>query len=737
MSMRSPGAMSVTGRAAWFGLTIALAALLVASVVATGASVASRAVPGAGQLLGEVPDLESAISREPSRPSLVLAADGSVIGRFRPEELYTPITADQLPANVVTALVAAEDQSFWEHAGVDVRGLTRALVENVKQGEIEQGGSTITQQLVKNLFTDGDRTIGRKIDEVKAALQVERHYTKREILAAYLNTAFFGEGAHGVEAASRTYFRESAKDLTLSQAALLVSVIPAPTAFNPRAQPEVAEARRLMVLDRIAEAGLEDQRSIEAAKTEIPVVHERRASIERYPYFLDYVRRWLVGVAGIDVEDLYSAGWTVETTVSPKMQNAAVAAARKHLPAPSDPWVAVVTVDRVTGEVRALVGGSNWQRSQVNLALGELGAGTGRQPGSAFKPFVLALAYESGASPQDVVGAPETVEVGDGHVVHNYSLRGYGEMTLAEATHRSINTTFVEQGLALGLERVAAFARRLGLSSIPQRGVGPTLSIGTYEVSPLRMASAYAAFANDGTYVEPRPVLRILDARGEVVREFGIEHRAVMAPETARLVTSTLRGVIDQGTGRAAAIGRPAAGKTGTTDDYSNAWFVGYTPELSTAVWVGRPEGNVPMRNVRGVSGVTGGSFPARIWRDVMVGALDGVPPADFPPPPARPPRVPPPPEVPPEAVPAKPKPKPKPKPPPPPSSVPTTTTTTALPPTTTTTTTTAPPPTTTTTTTAPPPSTTTTTTAPPPSTTTTTTAPQPSTTTTTRAASS
>jgi penicillin-binding protein 1A len=633
-------------------LIVLLVAILVATVTYRATDVVVGAIPTPDAFSEAVPDLGEATTRSISQPSVILAADGSVIGRFKPEELYVPLDAEDLPPNVVTAAVAAEDASFWEHRGVDFQGIVRAFVKNIREGEIKEGGSTITQQLVKNLFTSGDKTLDRKTKEIALAIQLEREYEKEEILAAYLNTAFFGEGAIGAAAASRTYFRKPVHDLSLSEAAMLVSVIPAPSAYNPRANPEVAEARRQLVLDRVEDAGLAPPEAIEVAREQVPVVHPRRAIIEDHPYFIDYVRRWLLDVKKVHPDDLYTRGWTIETTLEPGIQAVSRASMNQHLPHGSNPWAASATVDRITGEVRALVGGRNWEHVQVNLALGRLGGGTGRQPGSSFKPFVLAQAYEAGASPHDIVDAPEVLPIAKGHEIHNYTQRGYDPMTLARATERSINTSFVGVAQFIGLENVVELAHRLGIRNIPKRGVSPTVAIGTYEVSPLRMASAYAAFGNDGIYVEPRPVRRILDRDGAIVADFSHPDswRALQA-ENARLVTQTLRGVIQNGTGRAADIGRPTAGKTGTSDDYSNAWFVGYTPQLSTAVWVGYPQGNIPMRNINGVRAVSGGTFPARIWADIMAIAHQDRPVLDFPPAPFRPPAQPPPPQPPPPGL--------------------------------------------------------------------------------------
>ena len=630
-------------------LTALLAVTVAGGVVAAASRTTAPELP-LDDLLGAVPDLGGTVRTSLSQPSTVYAADGSVLARFRPEELFVPLSADALPRTLTNAVVAAEDQDFWTHRGFDATSLGRALLRNVEEGTIAEGGSTITQQVVKNLFTTGERTLDRKLDEIKAAVQLERSYEKREILAAYLNTVFFGSGAVGAEAASRAYFHKSAHELTVGEAALLAGVIPAPTIYNPREHPEAAELRRQLVLDRLEATGMATPEAIAEARANPPVVHPPRPSIERYPYFVDYVRRWLLDVHRLDPQLLYAGGLRIETTLQPDIQDAATASVNLWLPHPENPEAAAVVLDPTTGDVKAAIGGRNWADEQVNLALGRLGGGSGRQPGSSFKPIVLAEAYERGASSLDLIDAPAELHLPKGHVIHNYSLRGYGQVTLAEATQQSINTAYVALANSLDIGTVADLARSLGLVDLPAQGIGSSLAVGAYEASPLQMAAAYGAFANGGRRVDPRPVRRIVDVDGTVLGDWTTAGPGarVLSEETTALLTHTLQGVILSGTGRAADIGRPAAGKTGTSNDYSDAWFVGYTPQLATAVWVGFPEAQIPMRNINGVARVTGGSFPARIWRDIMDHAQRPYPVADFPAAPIRPQLNPPPPPPPP-----------------------------------------------------------------------------------------
>ena len=491
-------------------LTLLVAVIVtVAAIFAAGVVAAARAAPrpevSLDVVLGEVPDLASTVRTGLSQPSTVVAADGTVIARFRPEELFVPLSADDLPPLLSAVVVATEDADFWTHHGFDATAVARAAARNVQHGAIKEGGSTITQQVVKNLVTGSDRTLERKFDELKAAVQLERQAEKKEILAAYLNTVFFGEGAIGADAAARTYFRKPAHELTLSEAALLAGVIPAPTLYNPRDNPEIAEQRRLLALDRVEAAGVATHEEVELARANPPVVHPRRSSIERYPYFVDYVRRWLLERHGMAQDLLYGGGLRIETTLQPDIQDAALASVNLWLPEPHHPEAAAVVVDPANGDVKALIGGRSWEQQQVNLALGRLGGGSGRQPGSSFKPFVLARAYEDGASSLDTIDAPAELHLPKGHIVHNYTRRGYGTVTLAQATQMSVNTSFVALANFLDIGRVAEMARSMGIESLPQQGIGSSLAIGAYEASPLEMATAYGAFANGGQRIDARP----------------------------------------------------------------------------------------------------------------------------------------------------------------------------------------------------------------------------------------
>ena len=609
-----------------------VSALLVGVAIQTGAVPAG--IPGL-----RLPRSLEAAERSLARVTRVVDVNGDTIGHFKPEQRRSPVQYDEIPESVIHAVVAAEDDDFFDHAGADLVAALRAALTNAQEGEIVQGGSTITQQLAKNLYTSGDQNMWRKLRELRYAIALESEHTKQEILAAYINTVYLGEGAVGFGAGARTYFRKPLQEVSLSEAAMLAGLIPAPALYNPRADPKRAETQRKRVLDRIEEEGLASERVIDAARAEKPQIHSVRERVERFPYFMDYVRRAALEQWDVGPDRLYQGGLTIETTLDPRIQREAKKAIESHLGAAPELSAAVVVTAPHSGAVRALVGGRDFATQKVNTALGEMGGGTGRQPGSSFKPFVLATAYEQGASPADPIDAPRTYRFeGAEEPVHNYERRGYGRVNLAVATHRSINTAFAGMVDELGPEEVAELARDAGLQ-LPKDDIEPSIAVGAYEVAPLRLTSAYGVFATGGVHVKPTPIRRVVtpDGSPRIAEPDTLKDRPrVVGEDTSKLVTSTLRGVVERGTGTAADIGRPVAGKTGTSDDYADAWFVGYSPQLVGGVWVGDPTGNVPMTDVAGIGSVTGGSIPARIWRDVMATAHAGLPVERFSSPPHR-----------------------------------------------------------------------------------------------------
>ncbi len=580
-------------------------------------------------------------------PSEVFDVNGDKIATYRGFDETVDVEYEDLPQHLIDAFVAIEDRRFWEHSGFDLEGIARAAQTNANAGYVKEGGSTITQQYVKNAYLNNERSLERKLDEALLAVELEKVMGKEDILLGYLNISYFGSGAYGIGAAAEIYFGKSVADLDISEAATLAGIVKAPSSYSPTSNLELAEERRLLVLSAMEDVGYldsataEDEKSKElwllsdgvALSTETTHVRSRPAKGSAdYPFIADWIEEVLLEELGDDA--VYRGGLRIETTIDPNLQAAAedaVAARLENTEAPVD--MSLVSVDPETGFVKAMVAGRDYDASQVNLALG---GSTGFQPGSSFKPLVLATAFEKGFSPESVYPAPAQWAspgcVGD-CFISNYDNAGYGEMTLRSAMHSSVNTVFAQLVIDVSIEQTVELGRALGLSRLdPSVGYGASFALGAAETSPLEMASAYGTFANSGVYMEPTAILRVLDREGNVL----IDNRVrsgdrVMTAATADNVTDVLTGVVDGGTGGRAAIGRPVAGKTGTAQAYRAAWFVGYTPQLATAVWMGHSDGQASLRGINGVGNVTGGSHPAIAFADFNRVAHADLPVEQFP----------------------------------------------------------------------------------------------------------
>jgi penicillin-binding protein 1A len=569
--------------------------------------------------------------------SKVLAADGSVLveldtptgGRRQPVDLQ------RLPDHVWRAVLAAEDENFYEHSGVDPGAVFRAVVRSA-QGRA-QGGSTITQQLAKINYTRSERTVFRKLREVLYASRLEGKYSKDQLLERYLNQVYLGDRAYGIAAAAESYFGVQSDQLTTAQAATLAAMIKGPEQFDPRTHPAAVRARRDAVLRNMTRNDwLSSQELAVARRTPIEVVAPKPPTATRAPHFVDYVIREAQGLDELGGSSegrghrVFTGGLTIKTTLDPKAFDAAEAAVRKQLGAPEDPATAVVSVQPGDGAIRAMVSGLDPAR-KFNLADH---SGDGRQPGSAFKPFVYLASLRAGIDPRSPIDArsPKEFEFrGERYRVRNYEGNSEGVATIDDALVHSINTVFAQLVLDAGPQSVVKMAQTSGLDD-PSRPLEddrnrPAIALGglRHGVTPLEMAAAYATFAAKGTYAEPYAIAGITDRAGRDVYIHALSTRKAFEPKEVGVLNAALMGVVDRGTGTAARIGRPVAGKTGTTQNYGDAWFVGFVPQLSTAVWVGNPEKIVPMKNVHGRS-VSGGSFPAAIWAQTMRAALAGVP---------------------------------------------------------------------------------------------------------------
>lgn len=552
---------------------------------------------------------------EVAQTSIVYAADGEVLAEWYDTEDRTVVENDVIPEQVKDAVVAIEDKRFYEHSGVDFQAIARALSVNTEAGEVRQGGSTITQQTVKLLFTDGERTLTRKIEEALLALQLETRADKDEVLGVYLNTVYFGRGAYGVESAAHRFFGSTTADLTLAQSALLAGCIQSPTRFDPFVNPAEALDRRNLVLREMRDQGyLTTEEAAEATAEPLGLKEDTAVAAAQFaPYFVEYVRRELLEELGS--ERLYGGGLRIYTTLDPAAQRSAEAAAASVLPNPGDPEVAVAAVRYRDGAVVAIVGGRNFATEQFDLATQGK-----RQTGSAFKPFVLAAALEQGYTLDSMWDASpfETPVKDEIWHVENYenSITG-GMYTLETATVWSINTVYARLITAVGADKVVDVAHRMGITS--EIDPDPAIALGGLSrgVSPLEMASAFGTIANGGVAIAPSGVDRVTDDEGTLVYAPNREGTQAISAEVATTLAYVLNRVYTNGTGQAANFGAWGAVKTGTAQSWRDAWIVGYSGDLSTAVWVGYPQAQVAMENVHGIR-VTGGSFPAAVWKAFM-----------------------------------------------------------------------------------------------------------------------
>jgi penicillin-binding protein 1A len=575
----------------------------------------------------EIPQLDPARSR-PQVDSVIYASNGySVLAVLRGEESRVLVPASEIADIMKQAIVAVEDKRFYEHRGVDVHGIARALWQDVRSQSVVEGGSTITQQFVKNAYVRNERSLGRKVREAALAWQLEQRWPKERILTAYLNTIYFGNGAYGILQAARVYFGKSADELTLPEAALLAGIPTDPSRYDPVQHPGNAIARRSHVLEQLRRQGKITPAELRLAeRVPLPAPEDVRLPGTQgpAPYFVNYVKDQLVARFG--AERVFGGGLEVTSTIDLKLQEKASAAIKGVLADPEGPTAALVAIDPRNGAVRAMVGGTNFSKSQFNLA-----TQAERQPGSAFKPIVLASAFRRGISPLTRFDSkPVVIDAGDRFWrVTNYEGSYQGKVDLASAMVSSDNSVYAQLTELVGPKAIVETAHQLGIrSDLPAYF---SIGLGAVAVNPLDMARAYATLANDGLRVDgsltgdrPRVIEKVGSRRGDKVRVNAPIGTPVLDEGEARLLTSILESVVRSGTGRRAAIaGTPVAGKTGTTDNYGDAWFVGYTPELVTAVWVGYPNELRPMLTEFHGRPVTGGTLPALIWKEFTTTARE------------------------------------------------------------------------------------------------------------------
>jgi penicillin-binding protein 1A len=543
------------------------------------------------------------------RPSVtILADDGGLIATFG--DLFgQPLSLKQMSPWLPKAVIATEDRRFYSHFGIDPIGLARAVFTDLRSGHLVQGGSTITQQLAKTVFLTPERSLSRKIREALLALWLERHFAKDQILEIYLNRVYLGAGTYGVDAAAHRYFGKSAGKLNLYESAVIAGLLKAPTRFNPTRDKDRTQARAAQVLDLMVETGVIDQQQQAAAEKSGAELNKVALAQPGARYFADWIADQVREFAGTADRDL-----TVRTTLDPRLQalaeNAIGDVLAKHglAEAVSQGALVAMTPD---GAVRAMVGGRDYNESQFNRA-----TQAERQPGSAFKPFVYLAGLEAGLRPDDhFIDGP--IQIGNWRP-HNYTNRYLGNVTVAEALAESINTVAAQVAQRAGIRQVTAVANRLGITS--DLGNDASIALGTSDVNLLELVSAYAPFANGGAGVLAYGVKEITDTSGRLIyRRTGSGPGQVVPPDEVGLMNQMLAGVITHGTGKAASLPRPAAGKTGTTQDYRDAWFIGYTTDLVAGVWLGNDD-NTPMNKV------TGGTLPAPVWKGFMLAVTQGMP---------------------------------------------------------------------------------------------------------------
>ena len=568
--------------------------------------------------------------------SRVLDKEGELLGVIAADQNRQVISMSAMSTWIPVATVSIEDRRFYEHPGIDYEGIARAAISNVEAGSIQQGGSTLTQQLVRNLFLDVDneQSFDRKVKEACLALKLDEAWEKERILQEYLNNVYYGHRAYGVQAAAQTYFSKDAKDLSLAESALVAGLPQAPSAFDPFEQPRAAVARRNDVLRAMRDAGQISQARFEkATAAEISLKPGRFFTERREPLFFNFVREELVREYGTNV--VRTGGLTVHTTIDKRLQDEAEKAILQHLDLAGDPAAAIVSINPLNGDIVAMAQAQKGApRGQFNYATqGQ------RQAGSSFKTFVLVEAIRRGADPDSTVyvSAPFRWQPSPGGEVwepKTYDNSYAGHMSLTRATLRSDNVVYARLTLDVGPERVAKLAASMGVNRSTLQPVA-SIGLGANGVTVLEMASGYATLASGGRYLRPRAIRKVVFADGELDKNLSSrkpEPKRVIPDWVAAKTTTVLQQNVLGGTGTAAQLpnGWRAAGKTGTTDDHTDAWFAGYTPRLATAVWVGYPKSTQKrMLGVHGIN-VSGGSFPARIWGTFMTAALKGVSPVAF-----------------------------------------------------------------------------------------------------------
>lgn len=581
------------------------------------------------QILTQLPNVETISIFSPSETTEIYASDGTVLAKLHREENRYVVPLEKISPTLQKAVVAIEDERFYSHRGIDFQGIIRAAVTNITKKRIEEGGSTITQQLARNLFLTKKKSITRKIAEIVLALQIERRYTKAEILELYLNQIYWGHNAYGIESASLVYFNKHASDLNLAEAALLAGVIEGPEKFSPYKNLEGAKQRQATVLSKMVELGMINEYSADAAKAQPLALSTETPNKYKFvaPYFTSYVINQLIDKYG--EYTVYNGGLRVYTTLDLNKQRVAENVVSKFVQEEGETYnfsqSAMVSLDPRTGYIRAMVGGASFEASEFNRAWQSK-----RQPGSSFKPFVYTAAMELGVSPGFILDdSPVTYEVPADEwnpkgkwEPKNFDEKYRGKVTLRQALEKSLNIPSVRLLDKIGVGNAIDVAQKMGIKSPLKRSLGLTLGIS--EVTLLEMTSAYGVFADGGIRVEPTAIIKIEGPRGQLIYRHTLVEKRVLDKNIAAVMVDMMQGVLLRGTGVRGNIDRPAGAKTGTTEEFKDAWFIGYVPQLVTGVWVGN-DNNEPME------GVTEVAVTPRMWKAYMSNVLFDEPMIDFP----------------------------------------------------------------------------------------------------------
>ncbi|MBU1027249.1 MAG: PBP1A family penicillin-binding protein [Candidatus Margulisbacteria bacterium] len=581
------------------------------------------------QILSQLPDIETIESYLPSETTLILSSDGKTLARLHREENRQVVSLSQISPYMQRAVISTEDPSFYRHHGFDLYGIFRATVKNLAYGRVVEGGSTITQQLARNLFLNRRKTMIRKLAEILIAMQIERKYTKEEILELYLNQIYLGHNAYGIESAARLYFNKTAAELDLAESAMLAGLIRGPELYSPYRNFKGAKLRQIFVLNKLLEHKLVDERDAKIAA--IKTLDFSPKNLKRFgetaPYFISYILGELIKEYG--EETVYHSGLRVYTTLDTKMQAAAEAVITKFVSEEGERYkfsqAALVSLDPRTGYIKAMVGGVDFYESKFNRA-----TQAKRQPGSSFKPFVYTAAMEQGISPGEIIlDSPTTFEVFPNEwnpegtwTPNNFDKKFHGAVTLRHALEKSLNIPAIKILERVGIHQAIATAKKMGITSHIEPGLA--IPLGVSDVTLLEMTSAYGVFANSGIRVEPTAITKILNRDGVILYKHNIKEKRVLDTNIAAVMVDMMKGVLTRGTGVRGRISRPAAAKTGTTEEFRDAWFMGFVPQLVTGIWVGNDD-NTSMDGIAEV-----GVCP-RIWKEYNKIVLADEPIINFP----------------------------------------------------------------------------------------------------------